>query len=517
MNSDLHRRAASADIALLLEGTFPYVRGGVSAWVNQMIRAFPEFTFAIAFIGSRKDDYGGAHYALPDNVVHFEEHYLYDFETDKPVISAQGDRQAFEHVARMHDELKQHRHAGVIGKLMREMMPMLEEGGPIGEQEFLHSQRSWDIITDRYNRFCTDPSFTDYFWTVRIMHKPLWQLARIAEKLPQARIYHTVSTGYAGFLGALLHFRHGRPLLVSEHGIYTKERKIDLLQSQWIHDNRGIFERDVSQVGYFQELWVRFFEAIGRIAYEAATDIVALYEGNRLRQLEDGAPPDKTRSIPNGIAVAQFAPLRAQRPTNVPPVVALIGRVVPIKDIKTFIRAMFIVKRQLPAAQGWIVGPESEDPDYAQECRDLIDSLGMQASVQMMGFRQIRELLPDVGLVALSSISEALPLVVLEAFAAGVPVVTTDVGSCRQLVEGLEGDDQALGAAGKVVQIADPEKFAQAVLALLTDDDAWRAAQRAGIARVERYYTHTLMEDSYRSLYRKLIADSAGQQSTETQ
>ena len=107
-------------------------------------------------------------------------------------------------------------------------------------------------------------------------------VARVAAGTLRARVYHTVSTGYAGYLGALLHYRTGRPLIVSEHGIYTKERKIDLLQSRWIRDNRGLFERDVSNVSYFRELWVRFFEALGALAYGAAQEIVALYEGNRL-------------------------------------------------------------------------------------------------------------------------------------------------------------------------------------------------------------------------------------------
>ena len=50
-------RADKADICLLLEGTFPYVSGGVSSWVNQIIRGFPEYTFACCFIGSRPEDY----------------------------------------------------------------------------------------------------------------------------------------------------------------------------------------------------------------------------------------------------------------------------------------------------------------------------------------------------------------------------------------------------------------------------------------------------------------------------
>jgi polysaccharide biosynthesis protein PelF len=108
--------------------------------------------------------------------------------------------------------------------------------------------------------------------------------------------------------------------------------------------------------------------------------------------------------------------------------------------------------------------------------------------------------------IALTSISEALPLVVLEGFAAGVPAITTDVGSCRQLIEGVDDLDRSLGAAGSVVQIADPAAFAQAVLALLNDDARWRQAQQAGLARVRRYYTKKQMIDRYRTLYERLAA-----------
>nr|WP_199066571.1 GT4 family glycosyltransferase PelF [Chromobacterium sp. ASV5] len=498
--------AKSADIALLLEGTFPYVRGGVSAWVNQIIRAYPEFTFAIVFIGSQRSDYGQQHYKLPDNVVHFEEHYLYDYVQPALLHGTREEALDNAQLSKMHDAFRNNHNLAYIGKMVRQIIPMLSESGALSEQQFLRGRHSWEYISASYEKYCRDPSFTDYFWTVRIMHKPIWQLARICESLIPARMYHTVSTGYAGFLGALLHHRSHRPLLVSEHGIYTKERKIDLLQSEWIRDNRGVFEKDISQVGYFQDLWIQFFHALGRVCYDAASEITALYEGNRLRQLADGAPEYKTRNIPNGILVERFSPLRDLRPSSVPFVVALIGRVVPIKDIKTFIRAVFIASRQLPQLQGWIVGPESEDPEYAQECRDLVSSLGMEKNLEFMGFRNVDELLPKIGLVALSSISEALPLVILEAYAAGVPVISTDVGSCRQLIEGLSAEDRALGRAGRVVQIANPEQLAHAMLELLTQPQEWKSAQQAGIARTERYYTSALMEESYRQLYNRLLA-----------
>ena len=507
MKPSLMRRAADADVCLLLEGTFPYVRGGVSSWVNEMLRSYPEIRFAIAFIGSREEDYKAAAYALPDNVVHFEAHYLYETSgaDDQAAREIPGDAQAFAQSAALHEAW---RNGGNVdaGAMMADMVQLIGDKAPLSEEQFLTSRAAWDFIVDQYHRYCTDPSFTDYFWTVRIMHKPLWQLARVAEQLPPAKVYHTVSTGYAGFLGALLHYRTGRPLLVSEHGIYTKERKIDLLQSQWIRDNRGAFERDISKISYFRELWVRFFEALGKLAYDAADDIVALYEANRQRQITDGAQAARTRNIPNGVDVDGLAPLvdkRVVRPRNV---VALIGRVVPIKDIKTYIRALFIASRAMPDIEGWIVGPEEEDPSYAQECRALAESLGLANNVKFLGFQRIDEILPKVDVLALTSISEALPLVVLEGFAAGIPSITTDVGSCRQLIEGYGDEDRALGAAGSVVPIANPAAFAQAVLDLLGDEPRWLAAQQAGLARVRRFYTKAQMIDQYRVLYQRLMA-----------
>ena len=391
-------------------------------------------------------------------------------------------------------------------RLFTELVSQLGDKGDLSERAFLHSRESWEMIADQYRGHSRDPSFVDYFWTVRIMHAPIWVLHRIAENLIPARLYHSVSTGYAGFLGALLKRRTGRPLLLSEHGIYTKERRIDLFQSEWISDNRGLVEKNHTETAYFREKWINFFQELGRECYQASDRIVALYDINRQRQILDGAPPERTRNIPNGINLAAMEPVRAARSEDIPPVACLIGRVVPIKDIKTFLRAMRTLANRLPEAQGWIAGPEDEDPEYAAECRALVSSLGLEKHVRFLGFQKIAELLPKVGVVVLSSISEALPLVLLEGFAAGVPAVSTDVGSCRQLIEGLDEEDRALGQAGEVVRIASPEALGNAVADLLTDPVSWHAAQQAGIRRVERYYTQEMMFDAYRGLYQGLLA-----------
>ena len=120
-------RADSADVALLLEGTFPYVSGGVSSWVNQMIRAFPDVRFAIVFIGSRREDYGDMVYALPDNVVHLETHFLYDFPPPPLVHSSDGDPVTFAASAQLHEVLRQPGREQEAGELIRELMPELPQ------------------------------------------------------------------------------------------------------------------------------------------------------------------------------------------------------------------------------------------------------------------------------------------------------------------------------------------------------------------------------------------------------
>ena len=498
-------KAEEADIALLLEGTFPYISGGVSSWVNQIIRAYPEYTFAIIFLGSRREDYGEPKFALPDNVVHLEVHYIY--ETDLSNVEPKtmpGDVKAIELSARMHDSFMPGQMENALGHfrdVAREIMP----GGSLKLEHFLHSRKSWDVICERYRRFCTDPSFVDYFWTVRIMHMPLWKLAEVAQNMPRVKALHAVSTGYAGFLGALTHQARKIPLILSEHGIYTKERKIDLFKSEWIRDNRNVFQRDPTELSYYRQMWIQFFEWLGRFCYDAADPIIALYEANRLRQVSDGAAAERTFNIPNGISLSRFAPLRDQRPDEVPKVLCLIGRVVPIKDIKTFIRAMRTVVNQMPEAEGWIAGPEDEDRSYAEECHNLVRSLGLQDNVRFLGFQRVEALMPKIGLTILSSISEALPLVILEGYAAGVPTVSTDVGSCRQLVEGLDAEDRALGVSGAIVKIADPQGLAEASLRFLKEPAVWHAASQAGIARVERYYTDSMMFARYRAVYEKAL------------
>ncbi len=494
--------AEKVDIMLLLEGTFPYVSGGVSSWVNQIVRGYPEYTFGAVFIGSSRSDYSGMKYELPVNLVHLETYYLHDQQTRPEIAALKGNGPAYETIRRLHAWFMKP-DLSEFDETLKNLDFYLDPKIGIDLHQFLHAQRSWDFITEMYDQRCNDPSFVDYFWTVRNMHGPIWLLAKIASSLIPARVYHTVSTGYAGFLGSLLHHATGRPLILSEHGIYTKERRIDIFQNDWIKDNRNALQRDPSEVSYYRDLWIRFFETLGRFCYGASGTIVALYEGARQRQILDGADVARTGVIPNGIDIERYRGLRERDLAAPPAVLTLLGRVVPIKDIKTFIRSLRIIANHIPDIQGWIVGPEDEDQEYAAECKALVESLAVEGNVRFMGFQNPADIFPETGVLVLSSVSEGLPLVILEAFSAGIPVVATDVGACSQLILGYGDGDEELGAAGAVVGINNPQAMADEFLKLLNDPENWCRARMAAINRVKLFYTQERMFESYRQIYGK--------------
>ncbi len=494
-----------ADICLLLEGTYPYVRGGVSSWVHQIISGLPEYTFYLIFIGGEKDTYKKQLYTFPSNVIGMEMHFLFPESTNRKPLGCKGDAKSF----KIWHSLLQYfdsPDAPVPSQLLHEFSA--EVGNPYRASfdEFLYSRASWSVLTERYLEDAEHQSFVDYFWTYRGIYQPLITLAKISQQLPKAKIYHSISTGYAGFLGALCQQATGKPFLLTEHGIYTKERKIDLSQVAWIKDQADVLDLSMyKSIDFVRQIWMSFFEQLGMTAYHQAQEIVALFEGNRQRQIIDGAPAGKTQVIVNGIDIARFELAYQQRPESPPPVIGLIGRVVPIKDVKTFIRTIRAAASEFPDIEGWIIGPMEEDPSYVNECQMLIESLGMKNQIKMLGNQNVAEILPQLGGMMLTSISEAQPLVLLEAMAAGIPCIATDVGACREIIEGREGEDAQLGKCGAVISIASPSDGAKAISQVLSLTELWREMGDIGRQRVIRYYDQSMMYQSYRQLYQGAI------------
>ena len=505
MNTVESNQSKPATVGLILEGTYPYVKGGVSSWVHQIIKNFPDFNFSIIHLSSENLDDTDFRFDLPKNVIAIKTINIFSPIPVKSRMLSSKEKKVFkDNLIELHKHLKEVHSFENICHINQEIFKLSRSSVLKSCSHFdalLNSQSGWDFIEENYLERCPDDSFRHYYWTLVSMHTPIFHLLQQSRDIDHHPLYHSVSTGYAGFLASLLSQRDKVPLILSEHGIYTKERKIDLSKATPLYSHRLKDNPLESQLDYSQQLWVRYFEILGKMTYQQADSIISLYQGNQDRQWQDGACQKKTQIIPNGINIHNFSPLRQERTQQIPHVVALIGRVVPIKDIKTFIRGMKNLSLTLPEIQGWIIGPTDEDSEYTKECHELTSALNLTETIQFLGFQRLQNVLPQIGLITLTSISEAQPLVLLEGFAAGVPAIATDVGACRELIEGLSEKDQALGHAGSVIPIANPQAFSDAAHHLLTDETAWFEAQKAAMARVESFYTEDLMFNRYRELY----------------
>ncbi|OQX60531.1 MAG: glycosyl transferase family 1 [Helicobacteraceae bacterium 4484_230] len=496
----MEKSKKAIDILLLAEGTYPYIRGGVSTWIHQLISGMPELNFGIVFLGSARSEYDEMRYKLPENLVHLETHYLFEEEGGHPAKRV-PDTDSFESIEDLYSWFKSA--DGDMPSTMKNIQFYTEK---VTYKHFLYGKQSWEFIKEKYSQNCPDLPFIDYFWTVRNIHKPIWILADIVKKLPECRLLHSPSTGYAGFLASLASYNTGTPFVLTEHGIYTRERKIDMLTADWIKFQKPTLLKQPEEFNYIKKMWVSFFEQIGVFSYRRADKIFSLFSGARDIQVYFGADRSKTKIIPNGVNVDELGECCLKRPADIPKVITLIGRVVSIKDIKTFIRAVRIVANEIEDIEAWVVGPLDEDPLYAQECINMVETLKLESNFYFKGFQNIKDILPQTGLLTLTSVSEGMPLTILEGYAAGVPCVATDVGSCRDLIYGgLGEEDEAIGRAGAVTPIANPSALAENYIRFLTDNEAWISAQKAALERVQRYYRQDTFLENYRMAYKEVM------------
>lgn len=489
-----------ADVCMLIEGTYPYVSGGVSSWIHQLITNLPDFTFTLVHIGALPDPKRTLQYQLPKNVIGMHD------TSDMPTRPSKSQPEsAWQSVRELHEQLGvgQTDHCTEVFHHLRGQNPQ-----GLTAADLLFSPESWEILVERYAARAPESAFRDFFWTFRATHTPLFRL--LETPLPPARIYHAPSTGFSGLLGALGKMRAETPFLITEHGIYTHERELEIGHADWIPGETAMnYQLDAGQ-GFFKEWWNNMFRFITQVSYDLADEIISITKGNQRYQLQDGANAEKMRIIPNGIAIDRFASVRAGLERQTPQFsVGFVGRVVQIKDVKTFIRAISIAREIIPHLAVSIVGPTDEEPDYYAECQQLVEMLSLGETITFTGRADVRDYYRTLDVVVLTSLSEAQPLVVLEANCAGVPVVASDVGACRELLEGITPEDQAIGPSGLVTTMRRPEETAAALVRLWRDEELRQRLARAGQERVRRYYREEQLYETYRALYQRYLAQSA--------
>ena len=486
---------ADSDVCLIVEGAYPFVIGGVSNWLQDLVLSMPDLRFSLVAIkaGSMEQPW---RMTPPPNVVEVIEVPL----LIEPCLPRRYPAPQVKRIGRL---LLAFLSTGGKDDLIRLRQEIGKLNPPPAAGDLLSNPEIFDLFTHYYEKAFRSASFHHFFWAMRVLLGGL--LKMLLAPLPRARVYHTISTGFAGLLAARAAYETGKPAFITEHGIYMLERQIEIMMADWIGDQieTGL---TLDREGHdLRDLWLAVFQTYTRACYDACDPIIALYGANNQTQRRLGARQERLRVIPNGIEADRFCHIeRMGDPAR--PLVALIGRVVPIKDVKTFVRAAGFVLAEMPEVRFAILGPMDEDPDYAADCKALVKELGIGNAVQFAGRVNVAEWLPRIDLLVLTSLSEAQPLVILEGGACGVPVVAPDVGSCREMIEGRSPDVDRPG--GIVTELVNPEGTAAAILRLLRAPSLRRAMGEALRDRVVKDYDRRAIIAEYRHIYSMLGAQA---------
>ena len=487
------------DVCLILEGTYPFVAGGVSTWIHQLITAMPDIRFSIMSVSPFPNPYREYKYKIPGNVFDIQDVYLHDAKTMGKRSDRKRVRRAVENVESVLDRLLD----GQWDAFVDALPALRDEATRVSLADAFESEEAWDLLTRLYNRHAGEVSFLDYFWTFRSIFLPLANTMRVP--VPPARLYHVVSTGYAGLIASVAKRTQDAGMLLTEHGVYTHERLLEISQATWIYTPQKERFRVQQELSYFKRVWLGFFDMMGRLTYDNADRIVTLYEGNKLKQIAAGADPGKITIIPNGIDVDHYRSIKRKPRSARRKAVGFIGRIVSIKDVKTFLHAAKIVLKTLPETEFFLLGPTNEEPDYYQECRELTRSIGVERVCRFLGKVDLKEWYAKLDVVVLTSLSEAQPYVILEANAVGIPAIATDVGACREMLEGVDEEDRVLGASGLLTGVSNSADTARAIVRVLTDPDLWRSMSEAGRTRAVESYDQTDLISKYLNIYEQMM------------
>ncbi len=470
-------------VCMVAEGCYPYVVGGVSSWIHSLIHSFPNIEFILLTIVANRSMRGKFVYELPDNLTEVYEVYLEDADW---VRKRKEGRSIFrlsekEYQALRSLILNQHINWHVLFQMFRKRN--------ISLNDLLMGEDFYRAVKDCYDLQFSQIVFSDFLWTMRSIYLPLFFVLKM--NVPHADLYHCVATGYAGVLGCMAKDLHGSRILISEHGIYTREREEELIKAKWVN-------------GIYKNVWIDQFRKMSKLAYDEADLVTSLYEHARELQIELGCPAEKTMVTPNGIDIKNLEdlPQKQEEDKNYVNIGAVL-RVTPIKDVKTMIQAFGYAKERQPKLKLWIMGPTDEDKEYAQECFDLVEMMHIQ-DIVFTGRINVRDYLGRMDVTILTSVSEGQPLTILESYAAHRPVIATDVGNCSGLIF---GEDDDFGPAGILTHIMNIEEISQAMLELAGDAKKRVQMGENGYRRLMRKYRMEHMRAKYESIYKDFASN----------
>jgi len=472
-------------VALIGEGTYPHQFGGVSVWCDQLVRGLPHYDFTLIPLVATGNE--PMRWQLPGNVTSVVPIPLWGRPPAIPwrsrlpggrddsmlselidvLLSPPAQAQdrftnvmyelfAFAQTRNLHAALASETAVRLLSDAWRQrwpdILPEIAVAGPVGGEAAHGDADSKRVV----------PTLGD---AVAVMQLLEHALRPFSHPPVQADVAHVVTNGLGALPGVAAKWRYGMPMIVTEHGVYMRE--------QYLHLRRPEFGWPV------KDLYLRFLRRLCTLGYHEADIITPGNVYNRRWEAELGADESRVRTVYNGVDPAVF-PVLNDEPKL--PTISWAGRIDPVKDLFTLLRAFSLVVREIPQARLRIFGsPPQGGEDYLERCRSEATDLGISEQATFEGrVPEIRDAYAAGHVVVLCSISEGFPYTLIEAMACGRPCVATNVGGVSEAV----GDN-----AGIVVPPRNPVALADACLRLLRDDNLRRTMGAAARERAVEHFT----------------------------
>jgi len=478
---------------MLCEGTYPFHRGGVSTWTHNLISNLKDYRFLILSITSTP--FLSLKYRLPANVdgllniplwgteivkEHMREFRVRDFLGRSWSTSERDIREGF--VPSFKTFLNEVKHGCKnprrLGEAIYGMHLFLTRHD---HRKTMRSESVWEAIREELaeDKLYRNIKLSRLVEFSRILG---FLLRLLSYEYPEADLCHSSAAAFCGLPGVILKIRDGTPYIITEHGVYFRERLLDL------HLDTTVIERI---------LWVNLYRAITIVNYHYADKVLPVCNFNVNWEVELGAHPERIEVIYNGVDVERFRPMEVEGAGDNLKRIVVMARIDKLKDIINIVEAMAHLSREYLEAKCEIYGPIADKAHY-EICRRKVRELGIEGKVSFMGPTDRPELAYNRAyVVAQPSLSEGFPYTVVEAMACGKPVVATDVGGVRE----------AIGDCGILVPARSPTDLADGLLRVLRDEELARRLGERARQRVLELFTYERFLENYRRVYLEVLSE----------
>lgn len=485
------------------EGTYPFVGGGVSTWADILVNNLKDFDFYIYAVTGMP--YAKYKYKLPSNVkfvrqiplwgseepfediffeIPFSSIYLRKTKVNERVVFRKFIPIFVEFISALMNPFSDPEECASYIWLMHRYFSEYDYKETF--KSFVVWQEFKRLIISKYleeNQFLREdeiPSVYDLTLAMRWLYHHLMSLY---VDVPEVDLSHATAAGFSGLPSVVAKMRDGTPLIVTDHGVFARERYIGVGS-----------EKSLSF--FAKKFLINLSILVSKVLYKLADKVLPVSRFNTTWEKILGVDDDKIKVIYNGIDPEVFKPKPKPEKTSKFPTVVAAARIMPLKDIETMIRASAIVREEIPNVKFIVYGSLDVDPVYTRKCQLLIKELKLENTFILAGHHpRPNEIYNEGDISVLSSISEGFPYTVIESMACARPVVATDVGGVREALEGF----------GIIVKPRDPKALAEGIIKLLKDHELRETLGRRAREEVLVKFRIDISVGEYEKVYNELI------------